>query len=233
VQSWVAVDELDEYLAATAEGLAGLHQCGVTWGEPVTLEGEVAGIRALVEQLSGSVPELCGAAEPLLTRVLDLAAVHPAGSPRPSHGTFRPPQVLIHGGGVGFIDFDGFCQAEPALDVARFRAGIKDRGMRAHMAGADGATPRPEEISATLSALEAVCDGFLRHYEAVAPVSRERVVLWETLDLLTQVLHAWTRPSSSRLFARMLMLDEQLRAQGLMAGVRGSGVPRPSDPRAA
>ncbi|HVS40760.1 MAG TPA: phosphotransferase [Candidatus Dormibacteraeota bacterium] len=233
VGSWVAVDELDEYLARTAEGLAALHGCGVTWGEPATLEGEVAGIRALVEQLAGPVPELSGAAAPLLARVLDLAAGHPAGPARPSHGTFRPAQVLIHRGRVGFIDFDSFCQAEPALDVARFRAGIKDRGMRAYMTEAGGVARSPEAISAALTSLGAVCDGFLRHYEAVAPVSRERVALWETLDLLTQVLHAWTRPSKSRLTARMLILDEHVRCLGLMAPVHPSAAPKPSGPRAA
>ncbi len=209
---------LGTYLARTARGLAALHGCGVADGEFATLEGEVTEIRALVERLALVVPELARAAEPLLIRVGDLAAEHEAGPLRPSHGTFRPAQVLLHRGRVGFIDFDGFCQAEPALDVARFRAGIRDFGMRALLASGDGTTPTPQAAAAALSAVEALCERFLRQYQLVAPVSRERVMLWETLDLLTYVLHAWTRMSATRLTARMLTLDEHLHRHGLVTG---------------
>ena len=230
-----ARDEVDEYLAKAAEGLAALHGCGVAAGETVTLEGEVAEIRALVERLAGVVPQLSGAAAPLLARVADLAVEHTAEPVRPSHGTFRPAQVLLHRSRVGFIDFDGFCQAEPAHDVARFRAGIRDCVIRTHLAAGDGVAPHPMTTGAALAAAESVCDGFLRQYEAVAPVSRERVMLWETLDLLTYVVHAWTRTSPARLNARMLTLEDQLRRRGLMDVGRQSVDPqRVADkPRAA
>jgi len=230
-----ARDEVDEYLARAAEGLAALHGCGVASGETVTLESEVAEIRALIERLAGVVPQLSGAAAPLLVRVVDLAVEHTADPVRPSHGTFRPAQVLLHRGRVGFIDFDGFCQAEPAHDVARFRAGIRDCAMRTHLAAGDGGTRHPATTGAALTAVEAVCDEFLRHYEAVAPVSRERVMLWETLDLLTYVVHAWTRTSPARLYARMLTLEDQVRRRRLMDVDRQSVDPRriADKPRAA
>lgn len=219
---------LGTHLARTAQGLAALHGCGVAHGEPATLEGEVAETRALVDDLARVVPGLAGAAEPLLIRVAELAAEHAAGPPVPSHGTFRPPQVLLHRGRVGFIDFDGFCQAEPALDVARFRAGIRDFGIRILLAAEGGATPSPRVTAAALTAVEGLCERFLLRYQAVAPVSRERVMLWETLDLLTYVLHAWTRTSETRLIARMLTLDDHLHRHGLAtaAGVQPISRPR-------
>ena len=228
-----AVEELDGDLRRTAEGLAALHGVGVVCGETVTLEREVAEIRALVERLAGPVPELAGAAAPLLARVIELAAEHPAGRVRPSHGSFRPSQVLLHHGGIGFIDFDDFCQAEPAHDIARFRAAIRDCGMRTLLAAGDGVTTGPERIGVALTAVEAVCDVFLRHCEAIEPVSRERVMLWEALDLLTYVLHAWTRTSAARLQVRMLTLDDRLRRCGLASGVEPSAGPEPTVPRAA
>jgi Ser/Thr protein kinase RdoA (MazF antagonist) len=228
-----AVEQLDDDLRRTAEGLAALHGAGVVYGETVTLEHEVAGIRALVERLAGPVPELAGAAAPLLARVIELAAEHPAGRVRPSHGSFRPSQVLVHHGGIGFIDFDDFCQAEPAHDFARFRAAIRDCGMRTLLAEGDGVTGGPEAIGAALTAVEAVCEAFLRHCEAIEPVSRERVVLWEALDLLTYVLHAWTRTSAARLRVRMLTLDDRLRRWGLPSRVEPSTGPEPTVPRAA
>lgn len=48
-----------------------------------------------------------------------------------THGTFNPEQVLIDGERIGFIDFDDYCMAEPALDVGLFRSAIKDTGMNA------------------------------------------------------------------------------------------------------
>ncbi len=233
--SWVqhgtpaAHDELDACVARTAGGLAALHGCGVGGGETVTLESELGEVRGLIARLAGLFPEVSGAAAPLLARVVDLAADHAADPVRPSHGTFRPAQVLVHQGNVGFIDFDDFCQAEPAFDVARFRAGIRDYGMRQHLAAGEGITPSPEATAATLVALEGVCEGFLTHYEAAAAVSRDRVTLWETLDLLTHVLQAWTRLNPARLLAGMLTLEEHLRRSGLAVHPRpvdGSRMPR-------
>ena len=118
----------------------------------------------------------------------------------------------MHRGDIGFIDFDSFCQAEPALDVAMFRAGIRDYGMTTRLAGGD-VTSR-EAAGATAAALEAVCEGFLQRYEAVAGISRERVLLWETPDLLTYVLHAWTKVSPRRLAERALTLELHLQRSG-------------------
>ena len=107
--------------------------------------------------------------------------------------------------------------------------------MRTHLAAGDGVTRHPATTGAALTAVEAVCDEFLRHYEAVAPVSRERVMLWETLDLLTYVVHAWTRTSPARLYARMLTLEDQVRRRRLMDVDRQSVDPRriADKPRAA
>jgi hypothetical protein len=198
------LDELDDYMARTAAGLAALHRSGVRSGETVTLETKVGEVEELVQRLAGPIQDFGNAAEPLLAWLDEVAARHPAEPLVPAHGSFRPAQVLLHDREVGFIDFDSFCQAEPALDVALFRAGIKDIGA--------GAQP---EID--LAALEAVADGFLRHYEAVAPISRERVMLWEAVDLLVYVLHAWTKVSPKRLPVRMASLARHLVSAGFPA----------------
>src|SRR5439155_19238559 len=91
----------------------------------------------------------------------------------------------LHEGHIAFIDFDGFCEAEPAMDLALFRASIKRSVMRSR-------TARPEPSLEMLSALEGLCALFLDEYERVAPASRERVALWATLYLLESVLNGWT-----------------------------------------
>ena len=208
------MDDLVAYLAKTARGLADLHACRTLPPEVVTWEDELAEVRAVVARLGALIPELTGAATPLLVRLEALAREHPADPLRPAHRSFRPAQVLLRGGAIGFIDFDGFCRAEPAIDVALFRAIVKDIGLKALQAkegtAADG-RPRPEH----LTLLDELCEGFTLHYEAFARVSRWRVALWEALDLLTLVLHSWTKLKFDRLGPRLGLLHHHLRVSGL------------------
>ncbi|HKE99750.1 MAG TPA: phosphotransferase [Actinomycetes bacterium] len=202
---------LDAYAAATARGLAALHGSGVRHGGTVTIEDELAEIRQVLADLAVPFGDLPGAATSLLDRVEELAATHPADPAVPTHRSFRPGQVLLNEGRVGFIDFDGLCMAEPALDVALFCATVKDLGM-------DKRTTRSADPQARLDRvlqLERVCERFLDEYEATAPVSRVRVTLWETLDLLTNVLRCWTKVKPERVAPTMLLLERQLAASGL------------------
>jgi len=111
--------------------------------------------------------------------------------------------------------------AEPALDVAQFRATTKYLAL---------AVPRPrtrsdaatasEDVTTRLGRLAAasqVCDRFQRRYAEVAPVSAERVALWETLHLFTYVLHCWTGVRPHRLHATMFLLGHHLLASGMAA----------------
>jgi hypothetical protein len=63
--------------------------------------------------------------------------------------------------------------------------------------------------------VDALCDTFLARYESRRPVSHERVALYETLDLLTVVLHSWTKVKPSRLRHGLLLLDRHLARLGL------------------
>jgi len=54
------------------------------------------------------------AAELLLDRLEQLARAYPPDPLVPSHSSFRPAQALLYKDQIGFIDFDSFCQSEPA-----------------------------------------------------------------------------------------------------------------------
>jgi hypothetical protein len=203
--------ELAHYIGKAAAGLAELHRCGVGYGEEVTWEDELAKIYKQRAKLAGPLPELATAAEELLNRLQAIAAVHPADAPAPAHRSFRPAQVLLAGGEIGFIDFDGFCQAEPALDLALFMATVKNLGI--NKAGADDEDederPAPDGARhlAGLQFAEAVCELFLAEYERHAPVSRTRVLLWEALDLLSLVFGSWTKLKLARLDNCLFLLE--------------------------
>lgn len=195
---------LDRALCQTGAGLAALHRCGVDYGEPVTLDDEIAEVREIAGRLAGQIPAVAEAVTPLLTLVEERAAACPPDPLAPSHRSFRPAQVLLANGQIAFIDFDGFCQAEPALDVALFRSTIKAIGL--------GAPLRDEAARrARLEELDALGERFTCAYEDHAPVSRQRVALWETLDLLTNVLNSWGKIKLWRLDGTLLALDSHVR----------------------
>jgi hypothetical protein len=208
--------EYREFQAKTVAGLVVLHTCGVGYGQTITWADEVAEIRGVLDRLTKWVPAVGDAAEPLLGRLEALASEHPAQTAGPAHRSFRPAQVLISGQGIGFIDFDGFCQCEPAIDVALFRATIKDIGMRAALERTrEGGSPRDTliELAPTLDQL---CEKFFEDYESRAHLSRERVALWEALDLLTNVLHNWTKVRPERMEGSMILLERHLRDSDLL-----------------
>lgn len=208
-----ALGELETFMAKTADGLAALHGSGVAYGEVITWEDELAEVREVIARLAAMAPELADAAEPLLTHLEALAADAPPDPILPAHRAFRPAQVLIYQGTIGFIDFDGFGQSEPALDLSRFTRKTRALGMDA--ANIDPNSPAGAE---RLRQMEGVCEAFLARYESHRPASRERIALWETLDLLTLVLYCWTKLEPDRLAANMRLLERHLQTSGLVAG---------------
>jgi Ser/Thr protein kinase RdoA (MazF antagonist) len=208
------MDVLVSYLGKTARGLAHFHACRARLSPIVTWEDELADVRSQLLRLSAVIPELTGTAAPLLVRLEALARAHPADPLRPAHRSFRPAQVLLSRDAIGFIDFDGVCRAEPAIDVALFRAVVKDIGLQA-LEDVNPNQKAGQARSEHLAQLEELCEGFSLAYEAVAPISRPRVALWEALDLLTLVLHSWTKVKFDRLGYRMALLRHHLRTSEL------------------
>ena len=66
--------------------------------------------------------------------------------------------------------------------------------------------------------MDAVCETFLAEYERLIPISRQRIALWETLDLLTLVLYCWTKIEPQRLTANMRLLERHLLISGQVDG---------------
>lgn len=210
-----ALGELRDYVRKTAAGLAELHRCGVSCGETATWEGELAEIRQRRQRLAIPIPPLADAGERLMAHLEVLAAEHPADPPGPAHRSFRPAQVLLYEGEIGFIDFDGFCQAEPAMDVALFMTLLKHIALsktKGDDEEEDEESFDPELRLVRLAQIEALCELLLSEYEARAPISRQRIALWEALDLLTLIFGAWTKIKIGRLNNSLLMLERHLRA---------------------
>jgi hypothetical protein len=215
-----AIYGLREALAKTGRALAALHQSGAVYGRRATFEEELAEVTDVVARLSLSIPELEEAASPLLHRLGALSRTMPAGAAVPAHHDFRPAQVLLHAGSIGFIDFDGASMAEPALDLGRFRAKLRDIGVS--VLASSGTPLTGGALADNQVVLDDLCDHFLNAYRVEAPVSPDRVRLWETSDLLTALLHAWTKVRLARVGPRLAIL------QGYLSGVNLSGAVSPA-----
>jgi aminoglycoside phosphotransferase (APT) family kinase protein len=198
----------------TAAGLAALHTSGVKSRRSMTLADELAECERVVARLARFEPEVRDAAAPLLARVAHLAGEGHADPSVAAHGTFRPAQVLVSGGDIAFIDFDSFAIAEPALDVSLFCASLKDVGLRA---AREGGERDAAALARHVAALRELCELFVSSYESAAPVSRPRIELWQTLHLLTIVLHCWTKVKASSLAHRLPLLEDHLRTSALLA----------------
>ncbi len=118
-------------LRLTAEALASLHTSTVHPGEkslrPGAKEAKRARERAalIASRNAGQAEEVQQLAQQLAQR---LETLQP-DTYRPAHGGFKASQLLFHSGHVFVVDFDGFCLADPALDVGYFLAYLRPSGL--------------------------------------------------------------------------------------------------------
>jgi hypothetical protein len=208
-----AQQRLEGFVRATAAGLAELHVSGAHAAEELTWDDRITTIPEAIERIAAVAPDVAEAVQPLFERLQLRAAMYPADPAVPSHGTFDSDQVLIDQQRISFIDFDSFCMAEPAVDVGHFRAAIMDSGMKL----IDDATLHdPAARRAYLDRLNQLGELFLTEYEARAPISRQRLALWEAWDYLRDSLHLWTKAKSVRAEAVVSILEYHLARTGVL-----------------
>ena len=126
-----------EELWLTAIALARLHTSEVRPDEknPRTGAKEAKRARERASLIAGHNPaqaeEVLRLADQLATR---LEVLQPDVY-RPAHGGFKASQLLFHSHKVFVVDFDGFCLADPALDVGYFLAYLRPSGLWYHLPG--------------------------------------------------------------------------------------------------
>lgn len=215
-----AFDELTEAMRKTARGLAEIHTSGVQLDKVYGWEDDEAQTRESIQDLSVSVPPLASAGLPFMERLSNLEASSEPDPLVPSHGTFRPAQVLMYQGEIGFIDFDSCCKAEPAKDLGLFLCAF----LRAGMATVDfddleigGEHVDDATRLARFERLIDISEKFLEEYERChKPVNRQRVALFEALELFILILHAWTKVKVRELKDIMYVLEHFLPAYNIL-----------------
>ena len=215
-----AFDELTELMRKTAKGLAELHNSGTELGTSYGWENDETQTRESIEELSVSVPQLAAAGIPFLERLNSLEASSKPDALVPSHGTFRPAQVLMYQGEIGFIDFDSCCKAEPAKDLGLFLCAFLRAGMATVKFDDIEVASEPIDDATRLARFERlieVSERFLEEYERyTGPVNRQRVALFEALELFILILHAWTKIKVRELNDIMFVLEHFLPAYKIL-----------------
>jgi phosphotransferase family enzyme len=208
-----AFDELTDAMCKTARGLAELHTSGVKLDKVYGWGNDEAQTRESIDELSVAIPQLAPAANPFIERLSHLESNSQPDPLVPSHGTFRPAQVLMYQEEIGFIDFDSCCRAEPAKDLGLFLCAFLRAGM-ATVSFDDmeiNVVLTDEARLARFERLIAVSERFLDEYEHYSmPVNRQRVALFEALELFILILHAWTKVKVRELKDIMYVLEHFL-----------------------
>ena len=209
------VAALTELVRKSGRGLAELHTCRAAAGPDVTLDDQIAAVRAAVTQLDTALADSSAAIEPLVQELERAAAEIPAAPLVPTHRSFRPAQILLDGEDIAFLDFDGYCRAEPGLDLALFRTTLVDLCLRA--LEADDEAPSAEVQRERQAQLDSLCGSFLAGYEEVAPVDRERLALWDAVTSAKDIVDCWRKVKFEHLDRRMEFLRQRLRLKPDMA----------------
>jgi hypothetical protein len=126
----------EEELRLTGQALARLHSSTVMSKDaPRTGAKEAKRAKERAALIASRNPTQ---AERVQTLSQQLAARLEASQPdnyRPAHGGFKASQLLFHSHQVFVVDFDGFCLADPALDVGYFLAYLRPSGLWYHRQG--------------------------------------------------------------------------------------------------
>jgi hypothetical protein len=204
--------QLHQVLRAAGVALAAFHGCGGTADRTTTWNEGFAEAEEQLTYLRVPFPEAIGAVDGLVEQLRALEATTPKDPLVPTHGAFRPEQVLLAGTQISFIDFDYFCMAEPAYDIALFRAMMMDNGLYD-----ERIRPRDEaEVAIRRTRIDALNEGFLAAYEAHALVSRQRVALWEAIFYFNDSLQCWTKPRPNDPRLVVSLLERHLHTLGIV-----------------
>jgi thiamine kinase-like enzyme len=209
------IEALNRVLRKTAAGLAELHGANVTVGKIWNWEDELSEVEERIGRLSTSHSGLTEAAQPLLDRLKGLAEACPPDPLVPSHGSFRPAQVLLYKDQIGFIDFDTFCQSEPANDLALFLSALMSIAMTNtdFDESRDSLAMDEETRKARFERAMSLSEQFLDEYEKHRPLSRARVALWESLDIFMLVLHGWIKVKGGELADISYLFEQFLQSK--------------------
>jgi Phosphotransferase enzyme family len=141
----LAGDEGEALGARIAEAAHKLHGAGVPPERRHTMADELAVLDERLSSLAAAEPSLTQRLERVLDACRRLGVATPANAPRGIHRDFYADQVMVDGSRLHLLDFDLYCDGDPALDIGNFLGHVTEQSLRtlgdaAALAAVEGAT---------------------------------------------------------------------------------------------
>src|SRR2546422_1650667 len=113
-----------------ADAMHKLHHAGVAARRRHTMADELRILRRCLEALRERRPEWARRVRRLLRGRHPRRPSGPAGEPRGIHPGFYPDHLLLNGERLYLLDFDLYCEGDPALDAGNCVAHITEQSVR-------------------------------------------------------------------------------------------------------
>ena len=186
-----------------AEALHKLHRAGVPTDRRHTMADELRILHECLPSVTQSRPALAGRIDRILEGCDRLGARVPAPKTCGIHRDFYPSQILVDGARLHLIDFDLYCEGDPALDVGNFIAHVTETSLR--LFGDPAALSDREEALAE------------RFWELSGQSSQCAVRAYTTLTLVRHIYLSSQFPERASFTDRCVELcEERLAAAGVL-----------------
>ena len=177
-----------------AEAIHKVHRAHIPTKKIHTIADELQILSDCLEQVGRLRPLWSQRLERLMSACRELASSVPEPIPRGIHRDFYASQVIIEGWRLWLIDFDLYCQGDPALDAGNFIAHITEQALRNH-----GRANALEQVEGALE------DRFV---ELCGESSRPAVRAYTTLTLARHIFLSTKFPDRHHLTEPLLKLSE-------------------------
>ncbi len=201
------VPTLEEMIDGCAKIAAALHTSNIKLGRRRTFDDEMTALHQELTPILRVSPELGAQLQEWMGRLQAYAEESDPLRPRFSHGDFTHGQVIFDGAASGLVDFDGVCQAEPALDLGQFLTYLRLVGRK----GEPAIPPAPG------TPLDQLGERFLNSYIAasgnqIEDVERLRVRIsaYQVISSLRRTMRSWQKIKASRLEHAVAILKEEI-----------------------
>ena len=113
-----------------AQAIHKLHQAGIPTSRRHTMADELRTVHERLLRLAQMKPQWTQRLERLLDAGARLGNTIPEPSLQGIHGDFTRKQVIMDGARLYLLDFEHYCEGDPALDIGSFLANLSKKSLR-------------------------------------------------------------------------------------------------------
>jgi aminoglycoside phosphotransferase (APT) family kinase protein len=115
-----------------AEAAVKIHRAAIPTSKVHTIHDELRILKECFATLSRRSPHLSQRLEKLLAGCARISAGLEASNMVGIHRDFYSDQILVHHDRLFVLDFDLYCQGDPALDIGNFIGHLTEQALRVH-----------------------------------------------------------------------------------------------------